>query len=75
MTDRPLARFYDGQLELDRGGVYCPVTWSAVWTMWLTFRNKTGPDAERYVRDCRSALQQYDKAKAMEEAKCEAATH
>lgn len=73
MTDRPLARFYEGQLQLDRGGVYGPATRLSVETMLLTFQHKPGPDAARYVRDCKIALQQYDKA--MEEAKCEAATH
>ncbi len=71
MTDRPLARFHNGQLELDRGGVYGPATRLNVYAMWVTFQHKPGPDAARYVRECRAALQQYDKA--MEEAKCEAA--
>lgn len=75
MTDRPLARFHNGQLELDRGGVYEPVTRLSVLNMMAMFTWKPGPDAARYVRDCRNALQQYDNAKAMEEAKCEAATH
>ena len=73
MTDRPLARFYNGQLELDRGGVYGPATRLSVRVMLQSFQHKPGPDAARYVRDCRAALTQYDKA--MEEAKCEAATH
>ena len=67
MTDRPLARFHKGQLQLDRGGVYEPATRLSVYAMWLTFWHKPGPDAARYVRDCHTALQQYDKA--MEEAK------
>jgi hypothetical protein len=67
MTDRPLARFHDGQLELDLGGAYTHATRFSVWIMARMFENRPGPDAERYVRDCRTALQQYDKA--MEEAK------
>jgi len=66
MTDRPLARFHDGQLELDRGGVYEPATRLSVRVMQLTFQHKPGPDAARYVRDCKAALAEYDKA--MEEA-------
>ena len=73
MTDRPLARFHEGRLQLDRGGVYEPVTRLSVRVMLQSFQHKPGPDAARYVRDCHTALQQYDKAK--EEAKCVAATH
>jgi hypothetical protein len=73
MTDRPLARFHNGQLELDRGGVYGPATRLNVRVMLQSFQHKPGPDAERYVRDCHTALTQYEQA--MEEAKCEAATH
>jgi hypothetical protein len=73
MTDRPLARFHEGQLELDRGGVYEPATRLNVLVMLQSFQHKPGPDAERYVQFCRIALQQYEKA--MEEALCEAATH
>jgi hypothetical protein len=66
MTDRPLARVYNGWLELDYGGVYGPATLNGVRAMMQAFQHKPGPDAARYVRDCRAALQQYDKA--MEEA-------
>jgi hypothetical protein len=73
MTDRPLARFYEGELWLDDGGVYRTVSRLSVRVMLQSFQHKPGHDAARYVRDCRAALTQYDKA--MEEAKCEAATH
>jgi hypothetical protein len=63
MTDRPLARFYKGCLWLDDGGIYRPATDFAVRMMGRMFEVRPGPDAARYVRDCRSALQQYDKAK------------
>jgi hypothetical protein len=68
MTDRPLAKFDDERLWLDDGGIYRPATHFAVRMMARMFEARPGPDAERYVRDCRSALQQYDKAKAKEEA-------
>lgn len=68
MTDRPLAKFDDDRLWLDDGGIYRPATDFAVRMMGRMFEVRPGPDAARYVRDCRSALQQYDKAKAKEEA-------
>jgi len=73
MTDRPLAKYEDGYLWLDDGGVYRPAKGFSVRMMARMFEVRPGPDAARYVRECRAALQQYDKA--MEEAKCEAATH
>jgi hypothetical protein len=73
MTDRPLARFHEGQLEMDVGGVYYPTGPFNVMMTERMFETRSGPDAARYVRDCRRALAEYDKA--MEEAKCEAATH
>jgi hypothetical protein len=75
MTDRPLAKYEDGRLWLDVGGVYLKVSRFNVLTMFSTFRHHLDPTGERYGQECRIALQQYDKAKAMEEAKCEAATH
>jgi hypothetical protein len=71
MTDRPLAKYEDGRLWLDDGGIYRPATGFAVRMMARMFDVRPGPDAERYVHFCRNALQQYEKA--MEEAKCEAA--
>lgn len=68
MTDRPLARFHEGRLEKNTGGVYYPTQRFHVLMTARMFETRPGPDAERYVRDCRSALQQYDKAKAKEEA-------
>ena len=68
MTDRPIARFHEGRLEMDYGGIYEPASRFHVLITARMFENRPGPDAARYARDCRSALQQYDKAKAMEEA-------
>ena len=73
MTDRPLAKFDDGRLWLDDGGIYRPATTFAVRMMARMFENRHDHNATRYVRDCRMALAQYEKA--MEEALCEAATH
>jgi hypothetical protein len=73
MTERPLAKFEDGRLWKDIGGVYYPTTRFHVLMTAEVFETRRDPLATRYVRDCRTALQQYDKA--MEEAKCEAATH
>jgi hypothetical protein len=73
MTDRPLAKYEDGQLWKDIGGVYYPATRIHVLLSAEMFLTRTDANAKRYVRDCRAALHQYDKA--MEEAKCEAATH
>ena len=73
MTDRPLARFHEGRLEMNYGGIYEPASRFNVLMTALMFEARPGPDAARYVRDCRRALAEYDKAK--EEAKCEAATH
>jgi hypothetical protein len=68
MTDRPLARFHEGRLQMDYGGIYEPASRFNVLMTARMFETRPGPDAARYVRDCRSALQQYDKAKAKEEA-------
>jgi len=73
MTDRPLAKFEDGRLWLDDGGIYRPASGFAVRMTARMFQARTDHNATRYVRDCRKALTQYDKA--MEEAECEAATH
>jgi hypothetical protein len=73
MTDRPLARFHEGRLEVNYGGIYEPASRFNVLMTARMFETRPGPDAARYVRDCRRALAEYDKA--MEEAKCEAATH
>lgn len=73
MTDRPLARFHEGQLEKNTGGVYYPTQRFHVLMTARMFETRPGPDAARYVRDCKAALAEYDKAK--EEAECEAATH
>jgi len=73
MTDRPLAKFEGGKLWKDIGGVYYPATRFHVLMTAEMFSSRADHNAVRYVRDCRTALTQYDKA--MEEAKCEAATH
>lgn len=66
MTDRPLARFHEGQLEVNYGGIYEPTSRFNVLMTARMFENRPGPDAARYARDCRAALAEYDKA--MEEA-------
>jgi hypothetical protein len=53
---------------MDYGGIYEPASRFNVLMTARMFETRPGPDAARYVRDCRSALQQYDKAKAKEEA-------
>jgi hypothetical protein len=63
MTDRPLARFHEGRLEMDYGGVYYPATrFDVVMTVHM-FLSRSDENAKRYVRDCRRALAEYDKAK------------
>jgi hypothetical protein len=66
MTDRPLAKYDEGDLWMDDGGVYYPTQRFHVLMTARMFENRPGPDAARYVRDCRRALAQYDRA--MEEA-------
>jgi len=66
MTDRPLARFHEGRLEKNTGGVYYPTQRFHVLMTARMFETRPGPDAARYVRDCKAALAEYDKA--MEEA-------
>jgi hypothetical protein len=68
MTDRPLVRFHEGRLEQDIGGVYYPTHRFNVLMTVRVFETRPGPNAARYVRDCRRALAEYDKAKAKEEA-------
>lgn len=63
MTDRPLARFHEGRLEMNTGGVYYPTQRFHVLMTARMFETRPGPDAARYVRDCRRALAEYDKAK------------
>jgi hypothetical protein len=63
MTDRPLARFHEGQLEVNFGGIYEPASRFNVLMTARMFENRPGPDAARYARDCRMALAEYDKAK------------
>jgi hypothetical protein len=63
MTDRPLAKFDDERLWLDDGGIYRPATDFAVRMMARMFENRHDHNATRYVRDCRVALAQYEKAK------------
>jgi hypothetical protein len=66
MTDKPLARFHEGRLEMDYGGVYESTARFYVLMTARMFETRPGPDAARYVRDCKAALAEYDKA--MEEA-------
>ena len=66
MTDRPLAKYKDGRLWLDDGGIYRPATDFAVRMTARMFEARPGPDAARYAQDCKAALAEYDKA--MEEA-------
>lgn len=62
MTNRPLAIYREGQLLKDMGGNYYPTTRFNVLMTAEMFSTRTGPDAERYDRDCRNALAEYDKA-------------
>ena len=62
MTDRPLARFHEGQLEKNTGGVYYPTQRFHVLMTARMFETRPGPDAARYARDCKAALAEYDKA-------------
>jgi len=66
VADRPLAKYEDGRLWLDRGGIYQPATRFNVLTMWATFKNQSGPVAESYAKACRESLDQYEAA--MEDA-------
>ena len=71
MTDRPLCIFKDGKFFKDFGGTYYPTDrFNVVMTREL-FMTRTGPDAERYSKECQKALNQYEEAQraAMEEAK------
>jgi hypothetical protein len=67
VTDRPLAKFEDGQLWLDQGGVYEPRSRFNVLMMWAIMKARPGPDAARYAEACNDALNQYNAA--MEEAR------
>lgn len=67
MTERPLVIFKGGKLLKDFGGVYYPTErFNVVMTREL-FLTRTDVNAERYVKDCQQALDQYNAA--MEEAK------
>jgi len=63
MTDRPLAKYEDGQLWKDIGGVYYPATRFHVLMTAEMFSTRTGPDAERYAKACTEAIQQHDAAR------------
>ena len=67
MTDRPLCIFREGQLWKDHGGHYYPASRFEVVMTREMFLTRTGPDAERYVKEAQAALTEYEKA--MEEAK------
>jgi hypothetical protein len=73
MTDRPLARFHDGRLWLDKGLIgYEPVFRSEVNILRASFAHHTqaspvlAPLSAEYERQLSEAINQYDKA--MEEA-------
>lgn len=59
MTDRPLCKYEDGQFWKDFGGVYYPTDRFNVVMTRETFLTRTGPDAERYVKDCEAALAEW----------------
>jgi hypothetical protein len=61
MTDRPLVRFHEGRLEQDIGGVYYPTHRFTVLMTVRIFETRSGPDAARYVRDCKAALAEWEK--------------
>lgn len=66
MTARPLAKFEDGRLWLDYGGVYEKSSKFAVIMKREIMLSLSGPDAARKAADCQEALKQFA---AMEEAK------
>lgn len=74
MTDKPLARFHEGRLWLDKGLTgYEPVSRSEVNILRAGFAHHTkaspvlSPLSAEYERQLSEAINQYDKA--MEEAK------
>jgi hypothetical protein len=80
MTERPLAKFEDGRLWLDKGiSGYEPVSRSEVNILRAGFAHYAKPSrvlaplSADYERQLSEVINQHDKA--MEEAKCEAATH
>jgi hypothetical protein len=80
MTDRPLAKYEELRLWLDKGlSGYEMVSRLEVNILRAGFAHHTkaspilSPLSAEYERQLSEAINQYDKA--MEEAKCEAATH
>lgn len=61
MTDRPLAKFEDGRLWLDDGGIYRTVNRFQVVMKRAVMEELSGPDAARAVEECTKALEAYQK--------------
>ena len=59
MSDRPLAKFEDGRLWLDVGGVYEKSSKFAVIMKREVMLSLRIPDADRKARECQEALKQY----------------
>lgn len=66
MTDRPIAKFENGNLWLLDAGAYEPKPMHHVLMMKQAMKNRDDSEAKRYVRECEEALKQFA---AMEEAK------
>jgi len=67
VTDRPLAKFENGRLYLDVGGVYEKSSKFAVIMKREVMLSLRGEHAARKASECQDALNQYQAA--MEEAK------
>ena len=67
--DRPLTIFKDGSLYMLDAGQYRPKPLFHVVMMREAMLLRDGPEAERYVRECQAAINQYNAA--MEEARCD----
>jgi hypothetical protein len=62
MTDRPLAKFEDGRLWLDVGGIYEKSSKFAVIMKREVMLSLRIPDANRKAQECQDALNQYQAA-------------
>jgi hypothetical protein len=62
MTDRPLAKFEDGRLWLDVGGIYEKSSKFAVIMKREVMLSLRGEHAARKAQECQDALNQYQAA-------------
>jgi len=60
VTDRPLARFHEGDLYLDYGGQWEKSSRFAVVMKRAVMEELSGPDAARAVEECTKALEAFD---------------